>query len=123
MKKIKDKIRLSSELRNGLFVFFLLVLFGTVFYHYAENWSIVDAMYFSVITMATVGFGDLYPTTELSKIFTMVYVLVGVGFFLYLFSSITEHFFKEEKEEIIKMDHIMEHIEDILEHKEKKADK
>jgi hypothetical protein len=55
------------------------VLIGTVVYMFLEGWSWVDALYFSVVTLATVGFGDLTPTTDLAKLFTVVYILTGVG--------------------------------------------
>lgn len=117
MDKIKNKFRLSNGIKIGLVIYTVLIILGTVFYQAVEKWSWLDSLYFSVITLATVGYGDLHPTQDISKIFTMIYVLVGVGFFLYLFSSITEHFFREEKEEMVKMEHEMEHIEEILEKK------
>ena len=64
----------------GLVVF--LLLSGTVFYSLHEGWSIVDAIYFSVITLTTVGYGDLSPTTTLSKLFTVVYIFVGLSIIL-----------------------------------------
>lgn len=39
----------------------------------------LDALYFSVMTLATVGYGDLSPHTALGKLFSIVYVLIGVG--------------------------------------------
>src|SRR3989344_693926 len=122
MEKIKNKFKLSNGIRTGLMIYALLIIFGTIFYQIVERWNWLDSLYFSVITLATVGYGDLHPTQDISKVFTMIYVLVGVGFFLYLFSSITEHFFREEKEEMVKMDHIMEHIEEMMEKKVKIGD-
>jgi len=52
---------------------------GTIFYHVVEGWSWVDSFYFSVITLATVGYGDLHPTTDLSKLFTAAYIVMGLG--------------------------------------------
>ena len=52
---------------------------GTVFYHVVERWSWVDSFYFCIITLATVGYGDLHPTTDLSKLFTALYILMGLG--------------------------------------------
>jgi len=57
----------------------LVIALGTVFYHYAEGWSWVDSYYFSIITLTTVGYGDLSPTTPLSKIFTSFYIISGLG--------------------------------------------
>ena len=52
---------------------------GTVFYHYQESLSWLDSYYFSVTTLATVGYGDIEPKTNLGKIFTTLYMFVGVG--------------------------------------------
>ena len=63
-----------------LLVLALLALsVGTVFYHFVESLSWLNAYYFSVITLATVGYGDITPKTDLGKVFTTFYVLVGVG--------------------------------------------
>lgn len=52
---------------------------GTVVYHFVEHFKWVDAYYFSVITLATVGYGDFTPHTTFGKIFTTAYIFVGVG--------------------------------------------
>ena len=52
---------------------------GVVFYHHVEHLKWLDALYFSVITLTTVGYGDIVPTTDLGKLFTVFYVLIGVG--------------------------------------------
>jgi hypothetical protein len=56
-----------------------LLFIGTIFYTLVEGWSPLDALYFSVVTMATVGYGDLSPKTEFGKAFTIIFILVGVG--------------------------------------------
>jgi voltage-gated potassium channel Kch len=55
------------------------IAFGTVAYTRLEGWAPIDALYFSVVTLATVGFGDLVPTTDPGKLFTVGYILFGVG--------------------------------------------
>lgn len=56
-----------------------VLLIGTVVFHQLENWSLLDSLYFSVVTLATVGYGDLHPTNKISKIFVIIYIFVGVG--------------------------------------------
>lgn len=52
---------------------------GTVFYHYVEALNWIDALYFSVVTLTTVGYGDFSPQTNLGKLFTVFYILNGIG--------------------------------------------
>lgn len=61
---------------------FTLIICASLFYHYVEGWSFIDAVYFSVMTLATVGYGDLTPHTASGKIFTIGFVLVGLGIFV-----------------------------------------
>jgi len=57
----------------------LLLLIGTVVYSALEDWSWVDSLYFSAIAVTTVGFGDLTPTTDGSKLFTVLYIFSGIS--------------------------------------------
>lgn len=57
----------------------VLIATGTVAYRLIEDWSWVDSLYFSVIAVTTVGFGDITPSTDASKLFTVVYILSGVA--------------------------------------------
>lgn len=56
----------------------LIIGVGTVFSRHLEDLSWVDSFYFSVITLTTVGYGDITPQTDAGKIFTSIYVLVGI---------------------------------------------
>lgn len=64
------------------------LLLGTVVYHWIEGWSYLDSLYFCVISLATIGYGDLTPTTDLGKIFTIVYVINGIVILLAVFDRI-----------------------------------
>ncbi|MEA2057679.1 MAG: potassium channel family protein [Actinomycetota bacterium] len=52
---------------------------GTVVYHYLEDWSWVDSLYFSSVAVTTVGFGDLTPTSDGAKLFTVAYIFAGIA--------------------------------------------
>ncbi|MCK8484108.1 potassium channel family protein [Aliiroseovarius sp. S2029] len=76
----------DQEFRACLALALLMLVSGTIFYNRVEGWTWIDALYFSVTTMSTVGFGDLSPQTNAGKIFTVFYILVGVGIFVSLFT-------------------------------------
>jgi voltage-gated potassium channel len=59
-----------------------LILIATVFYWLVEGWSLLDAAYFAVVTIATVGYGDFAPHTTVGKIFTIGYIFSGIGIFV-----------------------------------------
>ncbi|MFA3917060.1 potassium channel family protein [Ruegeria hyattellae] len=59
-----------------------MIFWASAFYHYVEGWSWLDSAYFSVVTISTVGFGDFSPETAAGKIFTMIYIIVGLGVFV-----------------------------------------
>ncbi len=66
------------------------VLFtGTVVYHFLEGWGWIDSLYFSTVTLATVGYGDFHPTTSAGKLFTILFILIGVGIFVGIFTVIS----------------------------------
>jgi voltage-gated potassium channel Kch len=69
-----------------------IISIGTVFYHYVEGWSWIDAAYFSVITLTTIGFGDYSPTTDFGKLFTIGYVITGVGIILGFINAVYLHY-------------------------------
>lgn len=83
MSAIQNRTSTWSVFGVQLMIAFLglmgLIAVGTVAYHYLEQWSWLTSFYFSVCTLTTVGYGDYYPTTDLSRLFTAVYVLVGVA--------------------------------------------
>ncbi|WP_406657243.1 potassium channel family protein [Methanolobus sp. ZRKC2] len=82
--------------------FFVLVLvtlaLGTTVYHTVEGWRWLDSLYFSVIALTTIGFGDFAPVTDLGKIFTIMYVFLGLGILLGFVNASGEYFRKQQKE-------------------------
>ena len=68
----------------GRFAIIVVVAFlaaGVAFFSIVEGWSLADALYFCVITVTTVGFGDFTPTSDLAKLFSSAYILVGLSLF------------------------------------------
>ena len=65
-----------------------LLLSGTLFYWVVEDWGPVDSFYFTVVTLTTVGYGDLAPTNDWSKLFTVLYIFVGIGIIASLITTL-----------------------------------
>lgn len=57
----------------------IVLAIGMLFYHYVQDLSWVDALYFCVVTLTTIGYGDITPVTDAEKLFTIGYILAGIG--------------------------------------------
>jgi hypothetical protein len=64
------------------------LVFGAFAFHWIERWSYLDALYFCVVSLATVGYGDLAPETPFGRAFAIVYIINGVAILLALFDRI-----------------------------------
>ena len=66
----------------------VLIGIGASLYHWLEGWSWLDSIYFVVITLTTIGYGDLHPTQPVTKLITIFYGLNGVILLLLIFDVI-----------------------------------
>ncbi len=95
---VKCNIRLLSAM--SLVVAVLIV--GTFLFHALEGWSFVDSFYFAGITVTTIGYGDLHPTHDLSKIVAVVFSLAGVGIMLFCLTTIAQLYFERRQEAFLR---------------------
>lgn len=54
-----------------------LISAGTIVFHRLEDWSWASSFYFSIVTLTTVGYGDLVPTSDLTRVITAIFILMG----------------------------------------------
>jgi voltage-gated potassium channel len=78
-RSVGSAYRRDPQFRSLVFLVLVTLVGGTVFYSTIEGWSVVDALYFSVTTLTTVGLGDLAPKTTIGKIFTVIYIFAGLS--------------------------------------------
>ncbi|RPI05206.1 MAG: potassium channel protein [Ignavibacteriae bacterium] len=79
--------------RNALQIIVLLLLIliaGTLGYHVIEGWTLFDSLYMTVITVATVGYGETHPLTHAGRVFTLFLILGGMGIILFGISELTQ---------------------------------
>ena len=66
------------------------ILIGTVGFMAIEKFSFINALYFTIVTISTVGYGDIYPKSIAGKMFGMVIIVVGIGSFLSIVTTLTQ---------------------------------
>ncbi|TKY61654.1 Two-pore potassium channel 5 [Spatholobus suberectus] len=89
------KPQFSSIIRQGIWLLAVYLSVGVAIYSFnrdrfsgMETHPVVDALYFCIVTMCTIGYGDIAPLTPLTKVFACVFVLVGFGFIDILLSGL-----------------------------------
>jgi voltage-gated potassium channel Kch len=80
----------EPEGRGLLTLVTVLVAGGAFFYRQVEDLSWLDSFYFTIVTLTTVGYGDIAPQTVAGKIFTMAYLLIGIGLFIAFVTEIAK---------------------------------
>lgn len=95
MKPFREAIRIVSLLAS-------IILVGVIGYHLIEGWSLFDALYMTVITLATVGYGETHPLSATGRVFTMLLILGGMGMILYGVSRITSFVVEGEMSGILR---------------------
>lgn len=99
---VKKKKMISGGLIAAIFTLVVFFVIGVIFYMNIEGWPFVDAFYFVGVTLTTIGYGDIYPKTDIGRIFTVIFAFVGVGTTLLVLSIAAEHYFTRRVEQIIK---------------------
>ncbi|MFT5754634.1 MAG: voltage-gated potassium channel [Flavobacterium sp.] len=95
----------DDEYRDLLFTTIIIIITGTLVYHFVEGWSYIDSLYFSVVTLTTIGYGDFAPQTDEGKLFTILYIVVGIGMILSFINTVQHHYTymkHKERREILK---------------------
>jgi hypothetical protein len=78
------------RLKILLAVLLVIMVVGTAGFVIIEQKSVIEAAYFIIVTVATVGYGDIHPATQPGRIFTIILIVTGVGTFLGVIANLTE---------------------------------
>jgi len=80
----------TRNLRISLFFLIGLLFVGTIGYIVIEDWSFIDALYMTVITVSTVGFREVFDLSPAGQLFTISLIIFGVSFIAYSASSLVQ---------------------------------
>jgi voltage-gated potassium channel len=75
---------------RGVVLLSLVLLFGTIGYMLIEGWPLLEALYMTVITITTVGFGEVRTVSEPGRIFTVVLIFTGMGIMAYTLGIVAQ---------------------------------
>ena len=82
----------DKEYRDLLATTLVVLGMGSTVYHFLEGWSWIDSVYFSIITLTTIGYGDFSPKTDAGKVFTIFYIMIGIGIILSFINTLHYHY-------------------------------
>lgn len=110
-------IKLSrSKLYLALILMLSVVLFGTVGYRFISDYSWIDALYMTIITMATVGFKEVQPLDDTAKIFTVFLIIASVFILGFAISVLTEYVLGRNSLQLLKKKRVKNKIKNLSNH-------
>ncbi len=92
----------SLTIKIGIGVLVTLIVVGTVGYHLIEGWEIIDCLYMTIITIATVGFKEVGPLSQGGKIFTMGLIITSLSSLAYVGTNLARFVFDGDLANYIK---------------------
>jgi voltage-gated potassium channel len=72
-------ITLRAQISGAISALAFFIILGTFLFRHLESWTLIQSFYFTVATLATVGYGDLHPTTDTSRLVTALVIVGGVS--------------------------------------------
>lgn len=105
-----------SKLYVALVLMIVVLFFGVLGYRFIEDYSWIDALYMTIITVTTVGFSEVRPMDVEGKIFTVVLIVTSVFIFGFAISVITEYLLSRNSPQILKLKKVKNTVEKLSNH-------
>lgn len=105
---------------NRILLLFLLVIalffLGTAGYMLLEGWTILDALYMTVITFGTVGFGEVHPLSNAGRAFTIVLIILGMSTLAYGLRTVAQYLLEQNYVHQWRQRKIMRKVSELQDH-------
>ena len=109
-------MKIKNNIYRALFLAIVLLAIGVIGYINIGNYTFVEALYMTVITVSTVGFGEVHPSSDAEKLFTIFLIVTSIGIFAYIVSVITEFIANGKVFEEIKIKRMQKKIQNLQNH-------
>jgi voltage-gated potassium channel len=93
-----------------------LLLIGSLGFVWLEGWDFFDALYMTVTTLTTVGYGEIHPLDRIGRIYNMVLILTGMGVMLYIVGSLARVVIEGELQSVLGRRKLIKHIKRLKNH-------
>ncbi len=108
--------RVQRQFLVSLFLIALVIFLGTAGYIFIEGWALFDALYMTIITITTVGYGEVHKLSHSGQIFTLFLIVFGVGTILYTFNNAARIVIEGEIQEIFGRRKVEKRIKELKDH-------
>lgn len=113
-RKLRSGI--PASLKRSIVLLILIIMVGTIGFHYIEQVDIITSLYWTIVTIATIGYGDVVPHTMEGKIFSIIIIISGVSVALYTFTAAMAFSMEGQLKTILGVSRMQDKIDQLKEH-------
>lgn len=102
---------IPANLKASIALLLLIVVIGTAGFHFLERVDIITSLYWTIVTVTTIGYGDIVPQTVGGRIFSIIIIISGVSVALYTFTAAMAFSMEGELKTILGVSKMQEKID------------
>lgn len=106
----------KRQLAHSLLLIAGLIFLGTIGYVMVEGWSAFDSLYMTIITITTVGYGEVHPLSNSGRVFTLFLIVGGVGTILYALNNAARILIEGELQDMVGRRKVEKKIKGLKDH-------